>query len=296
LNKVQNIFLYLLYKKMYSIIINFIINFVYYFFNIDESNFLLNFEKGTSLVNFCESDVLTTDYVEYFNTWSSLAISIFGLIGIFKILYTDELVNIFKKYQDITLGKEYIRTSKKNRYVLNSILVLIGLGSFYFHSELSVFAHWVDIIFISIILILSDKYLDNIIDKRRIYTYYLFGLVHLLTSIYIPSIHIFMQFLSGYFIVKKIDKTLKILEEKSKKNYDINQIYLSVVKKYNNIKIVFVTSVILWIIDYFLCKFIHPYHLHWIFHIGIGYVGYQIIDLTKYLWLVKYQIVLENQV
>ncbi len=259
---------------------------------------IFNFDRGTSLVNFCESDILNNTLSENFNSWSSLAISLFGFAGISQILYSDELVNIFKKHQDITIPQEYILESKKNRYILNSVLVLIGLGSFYFHSELSEFAHWVDIIFISLVLILGDKYLDIILnpDKKLKKIYYLIGLIHLITSIMIPSIHIFIQFGTGYLIVKKIDKIMGQLENHSAKNYDINQITLKVKKKYSQIKNVFYLSVIIWVIDYFGCKFISPYHVHWLFHIGIGYVGYGTIDLSKYLWLVKYTEIKENSV
>lgn len=257
---------------------------------------LFNFDRGTSLVNFCESDVLTNKYSEYFNTWSSLSISLFGLLGIYKILYSYELVDIFKKHQDITIKKHYIEESKSNRYILNSILVLVGFGSFYFHSELSVFSHWIDIIFISLILILSDKYLDIVLnyENKKKYIYYLIGLLHLITSIYVPSIHIFIQFATGYYLVKKIDRLIKVLEDESKKNYDINHITRKIIKQYFNIKIIFVISVILWIIDYFGCVYINPYHIHWIFHIGIGWISYSIIDLSKYLWLIKFTEISEH--
>lgn len=267
-------------------------------FNPVKFEILFNFDRGTSLVNFCESDMLTNNYSEYFNSWSSLAISLFGFLGIFKILYSDELVDIFKKHQDITIKKQYLLESKSNRYMLNSILVLVGLGSFYFHSELSEFSHWVDISFISLILILSDRYLDNILnyDRKKKYIYYLVGSIHLITSICIPSIHIFIQYATGYYLVKKIDRLINVLEDESKKNYDINLITIRVKKKYQNIKILFLISVILWLIDYFGCIYINPFHVHWIFHIGIGWVSYGIIDLSKYLWLIKFTEISEHRV
>jgi hypothetical protein len=257
---------------------------------------LFNFDRGSSFVNFCETDILSLEYSEMWNTCSSLMISLFGLYGMCKIAYTDELAEIFKKHQDISLKKEYIQESKLNRYILNFVLILVGFGSFYFHSELSEFAHWVDILFISMILILSDKYLDNINLNKKRYIYYLFGVVHLITSILIPSIHIFLQYFTGFYIVTKINKLIKKLETKSQENYDVAQICISVKKKYSNTKNVFYFSLIVWLIDYFLCFLIKPYHLHWIFHIGIGWVAYSIIDLSKYLWLIRFNEVLENKV
>ena len=112
-------------------------------------------------------------------------------------------------------------------------------------------------------------------------------MIHILSSLYIPFIHIFFQYAIGYYLVTKINKLVKLLEIKGEKNYDINQIVISVKKKYLKIKIIFFLSVAIWIIDYFMCKYINPYHIHWIFHIGIGFVGYSTIDLSKYLWLIK---------
>lgn len=258
-------------------------------FNIFNFRLVLNFDRGTSMVNFCESDIITNYFAETFNTWSSLAISILGIFGIYKILYSDEMIDILKKHQDINIENRYIEESKSNRYMLNFVLILIGLGSYYFHAELSEFAHWTDIICISWILILSDKYLDNILNygKKIKYSYLFITFIHILSSLYIPSIHIFFQYATGYYLVTKINKLVKLLEIKGEKNYDINQIVISVKKKYLKIKIIFFLSVVIWIIDYFMCKYIHPYHIHWIFHIGIGFVGYSTIDLSKYLWLIK---------
>ncbi len=58
---------------------------------------------------------------------------------------------------------------------------------------------------------------------------------------------------------------------------------VNLMDKYFNIKKYFGLSLFFWIIDYFLCKDIQPYHTHWIFHILIGYVSYQVITLLKYI-------------
>ncbi len=105
-----------------------------------------------------------------------------------------------------------------------------------------------------------------------------------------------MQYATGYYLVKKIDRLISVLENESKKNYDITQVTIRVKKKYVNTKVIFVLSVVLWLIDYFGCVLINPYHVHWIFHIGIGWVSYGIIDLTKYLWLIKFTEILEHKV
>jgi hypothetical protein len=159
-------------------------------------------------------------------------------------------------------------------------LGLIGLGSIYFHYELSPFAHWVDIIFISMILLYS-QYTLTYKTKTNIFQHNIkyFGLflTHLMTSIYIPQIHIFLLFGSG-FVVKnlieyKIDKHTCLIQ-----NFNSNKL----VGKYKSVKRFFILSLGLWIIDYFGCEFIKPFHVHWIFHILIGFVSYKIISLNKY--------------
>lgn len=257
---------------------------------------VLDFQRGSSLVNFCEGDIYTRLIVENFNTWSSLVISLMGLIGILKILYSDELLDVFKKHSDIGLKPELIRYSELYRYMLNFMLILIGLGSMYFHSHNSQFSHWVDIILISMILVMSDYYMDNMFKRKIIIIHLIIGCIHLITSLFIPSIHIFIQFATGFMIIKKINYNMKKLKDKGKDNYDILEISKKVEKKYFRIKLIFYLSLLLWIIDFFLCGYIYPFHTHWLFHIAIGYVGYGIIDLSKYLYLTESFDIVENRV
>ncbi len=261
-----------------------------------ELNNLLNYDRGSSLVNFCETDIIENRIVEYFNTISSLAIVIFGFYGIMKVITDKEIQGIFKKNSDISIQKDFMTKSKSSRYILNIVLVLVGFGSMYFHSELSVFAHWVDIILISIILLLSEYYLDYIEKKPSLLIYYFFGILHLISSLFIPSLHIFIQYITGFLIVKKINSYMKKLKEKGESNYDIMTIHKQIEKKYFHTKIIFLLTIILWVIDYFGCTFIHPYHTHWIFHFGIGLTAYRIIDMSKYMWLIKSHDVIENRV
>ncbi len=253
--------------------------------------------RGSSLVNFCEPDLHHMMVSEWYNTYSSLIISLFGLIGLYYLYKNDELLDILKKNNDIEIDKKYLRESKLNRFVLYTQLFLIGLGSAYFHSNTSQFGHWIDIILISNILITSEMYLDNIIcGKKKIVVAGFFLLIHLISSLCIPSIHIFFQYSIGFLLVKKINFSMKSLKNKSENNYDITQLYHKVEKKYFQIKICFGLAVIVWLIDYFSCSLIYPYHIHWIFHILIGYTGYQTIDISKYFWLTKYQEINENRV
>ena len=68
---------------------------------------------------------------------------------------------------------------------------------------------------------------------------------------------------------------------KLKNNFDdtVSEIkYENICMEYNNIKTIFGFSLLYWVIDYFGCKFITPYHVHWIFHILIGITGFKIIN------------------
>jgi hypothetical protein len=236
---------------------------------------------GESKVNFCEQDFYINGIGEIFNVLSSFIMVFLGFYGIYKINFTS-VKNIAKK-QDFGIFPEIFTNdyAKTNLNILYILLVLVGLGSVYFHWKLSLFAHWIDIIFISIILLYSQYNLslnlNSNIFKHKIKYLGLF-LGHFITSIYIPQIHIFLLFGTG-FVVKnlieyKIDKQI-YLSESTNSN--------ELVKKYMSIKKYFTIALVLWIIDYFGCKFIGPYHVHWIFHILIGYVSYKIIGLNKYL-------------
>ena len=101
---------------------------------------------------------------------------------------------------------------------------------------------------------------------------------HFTTSIYIPQIHIFLLFASGFAIKNLIEHKIDI--EVNLVNSSISN---NLVQTYWWIKKYFMIALLFWIIDYFGCSFINPYHTHWIFHIFIGLVSYKIIGILKYL-------------
>ena len=227
------------------------------------------FIVGTSLVNFCEQDFYYNFIGEPINVISSLAISFFGFYGLYKLSLIQNI--------DIDIS---ITTYKYYSKILYLILILIGFGSVYFHWELSHFAHWIDIILISIILIFSNYCLElkyNCLTTKI--KYLLIFIVHLISSLKIPSIHIFFQFITGFYIQKQIENKLILI-----KNNILNENYLNILNKYKKIKMYFILSLFLWILDYFFCEKIKLYHTHWIFHILIGYISYKIIDLIKFIY------------
>ena len=56
----------------------------------------------------------------------------------------------------------------------------VGLGSVYFHSKMSEFSHWVDIIFISMTLLLSDYYIEK--NRNNDNKFYYKCLLHMKTT------------------------------------------------------------------------------------------------------------------
>ena len=97
----------------------------------------------------------------------------------------------------------------------------------------------------------------------------------MVTSIYIPQIHIFFLFGTGFSIKNRIENKIELYNLKSSDmDYKLSN-------KYIMIKKLFILALGFWIMDYFGCSFISPYHIHWIFHILIGFVSYHIINFIK---------------
>jgi hypothetical protein len=224
------------------------------------------FIVGKSYVNFCEYDSYWIGIGEPVNVLTSFAIVFFGLYGLYNI-----------NYKSIKSVNKLITIEKKLQLnILYSLLAFIGFGSVFFHYELSQFAHWVDIICISLILIYSHYVLSS--QKHKLTNklkYFLLLIIHLVTSIYIPQIHIFFLFGTGFAIKNKIEDKIEL--------YNLTQfhIYSNLKNQYILIKKIFILSLVFWILDYFGCWFISPYHVHWIFHILIGLVSYKIINFVK---------------
>lgn len=235
------------------------------------------FDKGESAVNFCEPDTYIFGIGEPWNVLSSLIIVFFGLYGLYNVNYR----LIIQNYNLIDSNSYEFNNSLSNKHqsnILYGLLSCIGLGSMFFHSQLSPFAHWVDIIFISIMLVYSQYILSPF--KKLLFNklkYLGLMILHLLTSIYVPQIHIFLLFGTGFVIKNRIEYKIQLNSITESNCID------KLEKKYWWIKKYFCLGLILWIIDYFFCPLILPYHIHWIFHIFIGLVAYEIIKLVKYL-------------
>lgn len=228
-----------------------------------EENF---FTSTKSAVNFCEQDSFVLGCVgEPWNVLSSIIMIFFGLYGLYNV-----------NYRFVKPDNQLVKSQKLQSNILYGLLACIGVGSVFFHSHLSPFAHWVDIIFISIMLVYSQFILSSqrykTINKLK---YAIWMLIHFVSSIYIPQIHLFLLFGTGFGIKNLIEYKIDL-------NY-LTQNTSELYSEYWWIKKYFFIALLFWVIDYFGCRFITPYHVHWIFHIFIGLVSYKIIGLTKYL-------------
>jgi hypothetical protein len=245
---------------------------------------LPSFVLGTSLVNFCEVDNYHSLFVEFYNTVSSSSFIFFGLYGIYK-LYN----NTNPDTASSSTGYNFADTLENNKVKLQKIyniqinlyiiLIIIGIFSIYFHATMSEFAHFVDIISISFILLLSMYYLEVITENNNVYKnskYIIMTLMHLLTCLLIPHIHIFLLIIIGFNIKKKLTR---IIDDSPKKLVS----KISLTNDFKFIKKLFLITLFIWSLDYFGCNYLYGYHLHFIFHILISYISYNVIHLIKYI-------------
>lgn len=217
----------------------------------------LNMKTHTSEVDFCEMNNDTV-IVENFNTWSSLIISLYGLYGIMKIY-------------------RYYRTDRyfwKEIFVFFNLFV-VGLCSVYFHSTLSAFGHLLDIY--SIACILSSAIF--IIDHGSKLNLGISLILNAIVCLLAPTLELLVLFVKGFYVKSRIDTLIE--------SYDkivVDEIDFKHAKsKYVTVQYMFVVAFIFWLIDFFLCKYLHGMHLHFIFHILIGHVSFCAIDTVGML-------------
>lgn len=237
----------------------------------------MNFKVGSSVVNFCEEDIIDNIFIEKINTITSLAFVFYGLYGLCEIGLKNDIIHHYANINNKKICRQHL-------VILYLLLIGVGLGSTYFHSSLSEWSHWIDIIFISMILLTSSYYLNMLLDNNiNIYKYVLWICIYIASSLLIPSIHIFLLFINGFYIWRKIDNCLKIF----KNNYKLISVYNKLIKSYTQIKQYFLLGLLFWILDYFGCYYIKPLHTHWIFHLLLAFVAYKAISISEYLYFIK---------
>ncbi len=218
--------------------------------------------SNSTNINFCEPDNNYGFVFECYNTMSSLCFVILGVYGVKS-------------------------NTQFNKLILYYMLIIVGLLSAYYHAILSEFSHIMDIMSISMILSTSVYCIEKTsFNKKTEIEDFIVGLrygiemmIYSILAFISPSLHIIMEFYEGYKLKQLFEKRINDIKINKFLNDDeINKLY----KKYNICKWTFISSVILWMIDYFLCELLDGYHLHWIFHILIAIMSYNLINLLDY--------------
>jgi hypothetical protein len=220
-------------------------------------------KSNTTNINFCEPDNPNGFVFEYFNTMSSL---VFVILGIYGVKSNEQL----------------------NKIILYYILIAVGLLSAYYHAVISELSHIMDILSISMILSTSVYCIEkSSFNKKTQQEDFIIGirygiemLIYTILAFISPLFHIIMEFYEGYRLKQIVEK--RIYDIKINKILNDNETN-KLIQKYNICKWTFITSIILWMIDYFLCDLLNGYHLHWIFHIMIAIMSYNLIELLDYI-------------
>lgn len=196
------------------------------------------FNYLSSEIDWCEPNFLYCKYItEFFNSITSLFFIFAGFYGIIKAPQKTFFV-----------------------YLIYSNLIFIGIGSFLFHSMLSLFGQLLDEYGILLYMYFSLIYLNKIYIKNPL----LISISLLIFPIIFftfPIMNRFLLFSLGFYLIKVITKNEKNFEKIDPKiNYLLG---------YS--KIYFYIGFFFWIID-FLCFL--PFSSHFLWHIFIGLNGY----------------------
>lgn len=239
----------------------------------------------TSSVDFCESDYYLSFYIaELHNTWSSLLISLMGILG---ILYSNPL--------------------KENMFnIIYIILVFIGLGSVGLHLTLHWFPQsldevpmlWFNMVGFYILYHLKTKKNDK--NNKNDIMIYIVTIITLFETYIYYAMRSLYPFFLGIFILTTtivIIWTFMLLLDK-REGKMISRLF------YTGFGSFVIIGFTCWIIDMQLCSLLLPYYnqfygitLHIIWHLFAGYGGYMHVQTMiagrarelnvplKYYWL-----------
>ena len=197
------------------------------------------FYYKSSTVNWCETDFTHNDFIiEYYNTLSSLFITLIGLYGVNKRLY---FTNIYK------------------------ILIFVGIFSAYFHMTLSFLGQILDELSITFIMlvVIYEFYKDDISNNHIKISYFLV-LFQIIIQFIFPSINRFALFLYGIIVINKFKKIIKT------GGVDILVYWcLTIISLF--------LAILFWISDFIFCDTI-DLHFHALWHILIGITSFLAIE------------------
>ena len=222
-----------------------------------------------ALVDWCEANYIITWYIaEFYNTISSIPITILGIIGII-VMYLNQKREIKNEYRFI---------------VTFTSLGLVGIGSLFYHMTLRYYGQLFDelpMMLGSLCLLFCIFMTDSIPNKSNIKIILIFIFWGIL-QIYLYIIYkwywlfllnyggqTFCQIIFGYTKCKKFANNL------------CKKLFISCISLY-------LIGLFLWIIDQKWCKQLQKYQLHAIWHLCAGYASYlaiytAIVCRAKYL-------------
>lgn len=189
----------------------------------------------SSSIDWCEKNYVYSLYIaEFFNTISSFSMVIAGL-----------LLHNPKPVMSLT--------------VLKFLIILVGLGSILFHSNLTRFTQALD----EVPMIWTVLALMYNCNKRWFNMYIIYGILSSITIVYSHNnIQFYLFHLLNTFITISC---IYVLYNKSIHTYRYNLFKKGVCS--------FGIGITCWILDLFFCDYVQPYNLHAFWHIfsSIGF-------------------------
>lgn len=209
------------------------------FFEEYIDNTIYAFQYHSSEIRWCEYQFIQSNYiVEFWNTITSLFITLVGLYGLTK--------------------------SSKRAQIFYSLLIFIGLASAYFHATLSFTGQLLDELGITTIMLIANHtvYSD---DKTGLTLVHIFGLIQIMFQFVCPEYNRFVLFLYAVLFVNKFWSALFSRDKKTRWYAHITVA-------------MFLMGVVCWICDFYICNKQSPFNFHGIWHIFIAFASYFTIE------------------
>ncbi len=212
---------------------------ILYFFEDCIESFANAFQYNSSELNWCEFQYTKSIYIaEFWNTVTSFVLSLVGLYG----LYTSSTV----------ATKFYL------------LLIFIGLASVYFHATLSFAGQLLDELGITLIMLIAN-YTMYVGDSIGLWLISIFGILQLIIQFTYSEYNRFILFLYAILFINKFWLALKSNDK--------------MIKWYAHITVgLFVSSVVCWICDFYICEKDSFLNFHGIWHILIALTSYFTVE------------------
>lgn len=204
----------------------------------------------SSSIDWCENNYeISSLIVEFVNSWTSLFITLVGIIG----MHYHPTVSI-----------------------LYATLILIGITSFYFHATLSEAGQMADELSIMMAIISTTIYINTYILQWIPNNYILFLSIVKFGSMFIfPEFNRFILFTWGMLILRYVKYFYNMSSDKIRNNILVAFYY-------------FILAVFCWSIDFMCLYDVSILYLHGWWHIFIGMCGYYVFAAIDYMTIETY--------